>query len=140
MKKTRGFSYIEVIFALALFAIAMLAVIPAITQAARNMAFAREAYAGHLQAQRLLLVVQDAVIRGDCPTAAAINFAAGDFEFSFKVIGNNTQYYHTMGAPDIGILISGKSPAIAGLTTTIIIVVWGEDGQVLGRAVGMLHS
>ena len=142
MKKTRGFSYIEVIIALALFAIALLALIPALTQAGRNMFFAERAYAGHLQAQRIMLVVRDALSNDASPgdtKAAALNHAAGNFEFSVWVFGQNAQSFHTINEPDASVAISGLNPTMANHASTIVVVVWGDEGQIMGRAIGMLY-
>ena len=143
MKKTRGFSYIEVIIALALFAIAMLAVVPALAQAGRNMQFAEGAYSGHLQAQRIMLVVRDELTDDNATPAttkaAAITHADGDFDFSIWVFGRNAQSFHTIEEPDIDVAISGLTPTISSQTSTIIAVVWGDEGQILGRAIGMLY-
>ena len=143
MKKTRGFSYIEVIIALAIFAIAMLAIIPVLTQAGRNMLFAQETYAGHLQAQRLMLVVRDAladnVSQSDVRTRA-ISFAADDFEFSVWIFGQNAQAFHTIDEPDINAAISGLNATMSNYTSTIIVAVWGDDKQVMGRAIGILYQ
>ena len=137
-KKTRGFSYIEVIIALALFAIAMLAIIPALTQAGRNMQFAEGAYAGHLQAQRLMLVVRSSLANNRTPDeirAAAISYAAGDFEFSVWISGGGAQDFHTIDNLDVSVSIS----AVANNASVIKTIVWGDDGQIAGRAIGMLN-
>jgi len=142
MKKTRGFSYIEVIIALALFAIALLAIIPALSQAGRNMMLAEESYMGHLQAQRIMLVVRDSMADGASSSAVratALDYAAGDFEFSLWVFGRGQQHFHTIDEPDIDVAISGLNPAMTSQASTIIAVVWGENGQIAGRAIGILN-
>ena len=142
MKKTSGFSYIEVIIALALFAIAMLAIIPALYQAGRNMFFAEETYTGHLQAQRIMLVVRGSLADGKSLNeirADAISSAVEDLKFSVWIFGQNTRSFHTIDTPDANVTISGLNPRVSHNTSTIVAIVWGEDGQVAGRAVGMLH-
>ena len=135
MKKTRGFSYIEVLIAMALFAIALLAIIPMLAHAGRNMAYAQESHASHLQAQRLMLVVRDALTNGANPVSRASNYADGDFEFSFWVFGPNAQEFHS--SSDVAAATVTSTMTIQA--STVIVVIWGEDGQVAGRAIGMLY-
>ncbi|MCL2378779.1 MAG: type II secretion system GspH family protein [Defluviitaleaceae bacterium] len=140
MKKTRGFSYIEVILAMALFAIAMLAIIPTLSQAGRNISFAMEAYDGHLQAGRVMLTVREALINGTDPEEMAIQHASGRFEFSVWVFGRYAQEFHTIDEPDATVAVTGTNIAVTNHSSTIVAVVWGDDGQVVGRAIGMLYS
>ncbi|MCL2405724.1 MAG: type II secretion system GspH family protein [Defluviitaleaceae bacterium] len=134
-KKTRGFSYIEVIIALALFAIVVLAVIPTMSQAGRNMTFAVDAYDGHLQAQRIMLAVRDALASGTDPKTRVASITS-NFEYSVWVFGRYAQEFHTIDTPDVSAAVAGTNIALAN--STIITVVWGEDGQVIGHAVGMV--
>ena len=138
-KKTKGFSYIEVILALALFAIAMLAVIPTLTQAGRNLAFAEEAYNGHLQAQRIMLAARAALVNGTSPEAD-VRYIAGGSEFSVWVYGRNAQEIHSANSPaDADLSFTGINLADPNRASTIIAVVWGENGQAAGRAIGMVY-
>ena len=137
-KKTKGFSYIEVILALALFAIAMLAIIPTLTQAGRNLAFAEEAYNGHLQAQRIMLAARAALMNGTCPEAAVRYIAAG-WEFSVWVEGRNKQDFHSTNNPGATLSFNSINLAAPDRASTIIAVVWGENGQAAGRAIGMVY-
>ena len=142
MKKTRGFSYIEILLALALFSIAMLALIPALSHAGRNMVFAQEEYDGHLQAQRIMLIVRDALIDGTDPKARVqAHMHHGAMDFSVWVFGRHAQEFHTTGAPDMADARPGDmNVALAGQASTIVVVVWDVDGHVSGRAVGMVYS
>ena len=143
MKKTRGASYIEVIVAMALFAIAMIAIIPTMTGAARNMTFAQDAYAGHLQAQRLMLTVRDALYQNQNPSARATANASGEFAFSFWVHGAAQYEFHSPGAPQEPRAISqisGVNTTMGSHATVIITAVWCQDGQLLGRAIGVLYQ
>jgi prepilin-type N-terminal cleavage/methylation domain-containing protein len=54
-----GFSYIEIIIALALFGLLLMAALPLVNQSGRNIAYAQEGYATHLAAQSLMLAVRD---------------------------------------------------------------------------------
>ena len=97
MKKTGGFSYLEVLIALALFAIVIIAIIPVLTQAGRNMIYAEKAYDAHLQAQRMMLVIRDALMDGQDPEISVVNYTEWDFEFSFWVDGVGT---HSINQPE----------------------------------------
>ena len=127
------------IIALALFTIAMLAVIPTLSQAGRNMSFAIDAYDGHLQAQRLMLTVRGALTDGVNPQARAIQYVDGGFEFSIWIFGRYAQEFHSANRPDANAAVSGinTSPSHG---STIVTVIWCEDGRVLGRAIGMVYS
>ena len=142
MKKTRGFSYIEVMIAMALFAVAMLAVIPALFQAGRNMVYAEEAYASHLQAQRIMLTVRDALKDGETlQSRVQEHVHHGAMDFSVWVFGRHTQEFHTIDAPDMANASPGDmNVALAGRASTIVVIVWDENGHVSGRAVGMVYS
>ena len=142
MKKTRGFSYIEVMIAMALFAVAMLAVIPALSQAGRNMVYAEEAYTSHLQAQRIMLIVRDALIDGENPQSRVQEHVhPGAMGFSVWIFGRHAQEFHTVDAPDTANARPGDiNVALAGQASTIVVVVWDADGHVSGRAVGMVYS
>ena len=143
MKKTRGFSYVEILIAMALFSIAMLAILPTLSQAARNLIFAHDNYSSHLKAQRIMLGVRDALMDDMNPEASAVIYAANRFEFSFWVQGQVTMEFHS----DISIFdgqnavaaVMGKNSTMASNASTIIVVVWCEEGHIAGRAIGMLY-
>ena len=140
MKKTRGFSYIEVLIAMALFAIALLAIIPAMQQAGRNMIYAQEAYASQLQAQGLMLVVRDAIDDGENPRTQALQYAAGSFEFSFWV---NNRWFHSKGNsaiddPGISAVLDSMNATISNQASIIVVVVWDDENQISGRALGVM--
>jgi len=138
--KSAGISYVELIIAMALFAIALLAIIPTLSQAARNMTYAQEAYIGNLQAQRLMLVVRDALADGENLTESAISYADDNFEFSFWVFGNNATEFHSKYSINADAAISGITATMSSHAQVIMTIVWGEDGQVLGRAIGMHYD
>jgi len=142
MKKSKGFSYIEVLIAMALFAIAMLAVIPAMQQAGRNMIYAQEAYAGHLQAQNLMLVVRDAIAEGVPPESRAMEYANGGFEFSVWV---NNRWVHSDSSleaeePGVNAVLHSINTAVVNQASIIIVVVWCEDNRIIGRALGIQYG
>jgi len=136
MKKSGGFSYLEVLVALALFAIAIIAIIPVLTQAGRNMIYAEKAYDAHLQAQRMMLVIRDALIDGKDPEIIVPDYTNWDFEFSFWVNGVGTHSTPRSGADADAI---GSNTTMVNHATTIIVVAWSEDGYVAGRAISMLY-
>jgi len=138
MKKTAGFSYLEILIALALFAIVLIAIVPALTQAGRNMVYAEGAYDSHLQAQRVMLVVRDALIDNADPVVATSSFI-GSIDFSFWVRGQNGINFHPRGEPEVDIAAIGSNYTINYQANTIIVVVWSEDGYIAGRAIGMLY-
>lgn len=143
MKNTRGFSYIEILVAMALFSIAMLAILPTLSQAGRNMSYARNAYSSHLQAQRIMLLVRDALKDGLNPDAVAVANVPDGYEFSFWVFGSNPREFHTSICPiksEAAIVeIGGINSTIANQASTIVVVVWGDNQQVAGRAIGILY-
>jgi len=126
---------------MALFAIAMIAIIPTLMQAGRNMLFAQEAYASHLQAQRTMLVVRDALEDGHNPELMATLYAAGGFDFSFWIFDGSVRYFHSLEEmeTEADVSITGINAIMANHATIIIVVIWGEDEQIAGRAIGMLY-
>jgi len=138
-KKTHGLSYIEVIIALALFAIAMLALLPTLSQAGRNLSLAQDLYTSHLQAQRIMLTVRDALTDGVSPEQRVLGYAAGNFEFSVWISGQGAREFHSSGAPNAGVSVAGINMVAANHASTIVAVVWNHDGRVAGRAIGMMH-
>jgi len=139
MKKSRGVSYIELLIAMALFAIALLAIIPTLSQAGRNMQYAQEAYAGHLEAGRIMLVVRDALADGIDPTISAKASTANELEFSFWIFGQNSMEFHTVNAPEASSAVSGTNAVMAAYASVIVAVVWGAEGQISGRAIGIFR-
>ena len=143
MKKTKGFSYIEILIAMALFSIAMLAILPTLTQAARNIQFAQNAYASHQHAQRIMLVVRDAITDGTNPEINASLYAANNFYFSFWVSGQVSMEFHSnisiFDGHNPNAAIMGKNPVMANHASAIIAVVWCEEGHIAGHAIGMLY-
>jgi len=139
MKKTRGHSYIEMIIALALFAIAMLAIMPTLSQAGRNISFAMEIYDGYLQAQSTMLIVRDALLSGADPETRVLQHAAGNYEFSVWVFGRYAREFHTVYNPDVDAAVTGINMALSSRSSTIVAVVWCEAGHIIGRAVGVVY-
>jgi prepilin-type N-terminal cleavage/methylation domain-containing protein len=139
-----GFSYIEILVALAIFAVALAAVLPVLSQAGRNLAFAREAYDAHQRARHMMLVVRDALDSGlPAAEAAAIAFAAerGGFPFTVWFV-KGTEVVHMVHSS--GDLIFPVVPPVYANNfnafpdrTAVVVVVYNEYGHVAGRAVGV---
>jgi type II secretory pathway pseudopilin PulG len=141
--KTRdGFSYMEIIIATALFSIVFAAVLPVISQASRNLAYAQSGYEAHLHAQSLLLTIRDATAIHTEPhtnleeIARVHSEARGNFPFTVWLIGGagDTRTFASPHAPTASAQISGIS--LSGNQTAIVVVVWGEQGRIAARAVG----
>jgi len=135
-KNCKGLSYLEVLIALALFAIVLAAVLPSLLQARRNMEIASSFYKGNLQAHGLMLTVRDAMAIGNNPQFAASNYAANHsvMLYSVWVFGGNPVHFYSHGTPEANVTIA---TGIAGDASTIIVAVWNEDGNIIGRAVGV---
>jgi len=135
-KHCKGLSYLEVLIALALFAIVLAAVLPSLLQARRNMEIASSFYRGNLQAQGMMLAVRDAIAIGNNPQLAASHYAFDHnvMLYSVWIFGSNPLYFSSNGAPEANADIA---TGIAGTTSTIVIAVWNEDGNMTGRAVGV---
>lgn len=122
---------------MALFAIAMLAIIPALTQAARNMRYAQETAEGHMQAHRLMLVIRDAIADDVNLELQAASYVASDFEYSVWIIGEDTSYFSSINAPITDVSVTGVLTNLHTHASTIVVIVWGDDDKIIGRAIGM---
>jgi prepilin-type N-terminal cleavage/methylation domain-containing protein len=148
--KTRGFSYIEIITALALFSILIMAALPLLNQAGRNLAFAQDGYAAHLAAQSLMLAVRDALGENknasditDAQSAAA-EYASrlGVESYSVFIFSENSGIsFGSDCAPAIAAELTGLSGiAFSQNARAVVTIVWNEAGYVQGRAIGILGS
>ncbi|MCL2605385.1 MAG: hypothetical protein FWD90_12995 [Defluviitaleaceae bacterium] len=143
--KTGGFSYIEVLIAVALFAIALAAILPTLSQAGRNLAFASSGYEAHLRAQDLMLTVRGELQTGQTSTALARAGAAvseysimyGDSSFTVWFIGGEYDgfVYSTSNAPMAAANVTGF--AATDNRTVIVVAMWNERGGIAARAVGV---
>jgi len=127
----------ELIIALALFTITIVVVLPLLLQAGRNMQVAQNHYHGHLDAQRVMLVVRDALLDGENPQAAANTYAQlrGIEFFSVWITGASELHFVSYGAPTADIVLS-SSLLPAG--RSIVVAVWCEYGNLIGRSVGVV--
>ncbi|MCL2188608.1 MAG: prepilin-type N-terminal cleavage/methylation domain-containing protein [Defluviitaleaceae bacterium] len=133
MKNHAGFTYIEIIVALALFAITLAAVLPVLSHAGRNMAYAQEGYIAHLRANHLVLLVRDALHMGENAQDYALAYSAARGNFPFTVwVGGSV--LATENAPNAAVHITGFVPQ--GGHQFIKAVVWDKQGNIRGRAMG----
>jgi len=135
-KKSGGFSYVEVILAAVLISITVVAVWPMLSQARRNMAFSQYQYAANLHAQSIVIIIRDAMADNMPPQPQVHSFAAqqGGLLFSFWITGAYNVTYHSGVSPHADVNVNGMWPD----TSTIVAVIWDENGQIIGRAVGAL--
>ena len=84
MKNEKGFSYIEVLMALAVLGMVIIPLLPAMTQARANYAYAMQAHHANAQAAHITLAMR-AVVESSGHTAAdpALQQAAGLYDNGF---------------------------------------------------------
>ena len=149
MKKRGGFSYIEVIIAASLLAILVMAVLPLLVQASRNMALAQNAYSSHLAAQSIMLAVRDTLENtshelDSAQQAAQITAARlGNVSYSVWIIRTVPPQitFATICAPTAYVDIPELSDMlITPNSAAVIVVVWNEYGNPAGRAIGFANG
>ncbi|MCL1882237.1 MAG: type II secretion system GspH family protein [Defluviitaleaceae bacterium] len=143
-KGNRGFSYIEIIVALSLFAILVLAALPLIYQAGRNFAFAEGGYQAHLSAQGIMLAVRDS--QGETAArAAAFEYAErlGVESFGVWIFGRHSGVaefsFGSECAPDASdVSLTGLSGmAFSADASIVVVAVLDEHFNIVGRALGI---
>jgi len=142
MNKSRaGFSYVEILIALALFAIALVAILPTLLQAGRNLGYAESYYRGHLTAQELMFTVRDALIDGTDIEYTVFDHAQLREISYYRVwlIGQNDAEIYIPGAPKVAIDLQNELVPLAGHSTVIIVAVWNGDRNLIGRAFGVVN-
>ncbi|MCL2365131.1 MAG: type II secretion system GspH family protein [Defluviitaleaceae bacterium] len=157
-----GFSYIEILVALAIFSIALVAVLPVLAHSGRNQATAYTHYAAHLQAQHLMHHVRHALTVDDQTGAATLSdallqqvrgavtiaelaFSATHGDFAFVVylvrVGATTRIYNP-DTPNRTFTVPGFTAfdfdfsAFPG-RTGIVVLIFNEHSQIIGRALGV---
>jgi len=137
-KNTAGFSYVEILVALAMFFIMLSAVLPSLLQAGRNMEFAESYYVGHLSAQEIMLVVRDAILDGDDPQSVAVCFAEERNISNYRVwiFGEDEHQFGSANVPAIDVTLESGLVS-TGNNSVIIVAVWNSIGHLVGRAVGV---
>lgn len=142
MSKYRaGFSYLEILIALALFAIVLVAVLPTLLQAGRNMGYAESYYRGHLIAQELMLAVRDALVDGGDVEYAAFDHAQlRDISYyRIWLSSENVAEIYVPDAPKTIINLHNELVPLSGYNTVIIVAVWNDDKNLIGRAFGAVN-
>lgn len=137
-KACRGFSFIELLIALGLFAIVTTVALASLIQAGRNMATGEAYYRGQLMANSIALVARDAILDGVDPVAQAIARAyEGQAEFfSLWVTGNTQVAYHASGVSETHHIVGGN--LLDGVNGyTVVVAVWCPDGILKGQGVAI---
>ena len=134
-----GFSYMEILIALSLFSIMLVAVLPSLLHAGRNMEFAQTYYQGHLNAQRIMLVARDAVWNGNDPEDVVREYVndSNIGLYSVWIFGEGKTYFSAYGAPSVEISFTSELVPAEGYT--IIVATWNEYGNMTGRAIGVAN-
>jgi prepilin-type N-terminal cleavage/methylation domain-containing protein len=150
VKTRKGFSYIEIIIALAIFAVLVLAALPLLNQAGRNLVYAEESYKAHLAAQGIMLAVRDALGASGLSGAQAV---AGEYALRHGVEGYSVwvfyenpytaafyfgSFYETLGVNATLPQLSHEH-FLAG-AYIIVVVVWDEGLSIAGRAIGFVKN
>jgi type II secretory pathway pseudopilin PulG len=138
--KRGGFTYIEVIIALAVFMITLAVVFPTLMQASRSLRVAQEGYEAHLYAQNMMLIVREAVAQGHNPNvvAFAYSFERNQFPFTIWLVqeGEITSEISNINKPMGTIDPMGFVSFYDRIT--IIVALWNEQGNLISWAVGFV--
>jgi|GEM_PF-4318095 len=138
MKKINsGFSYLEVLLSAAIFSIALVAVLPTLSQAARNLMMAEEVYTAHLRANHMMLMVREAAHSPAQAEVAARAFAAdrGGFYFTLWLV-RGTEIIHTVHtAPHPPAAEVFDFTALPG-RTMVVIALRNANGFIIAHAIG----
>ena len=125
-KASPGVSYMEILIALAIFGVLLMAALPLLNQAGRNLAYAQDGYRAHLAAQSIMIAVRAG--RTQSLSAYAEDFTVWSFSRSQP-----------------GEILFGTPAPLPQLTRTnfsqsaviIVVVVRNEHGYPAGRAIGV---
>jgi len=132
-KKTAGLSYLEIIISFGIFMMVAAIAFPTISQSALNMEAAMEHYAAHRNANSIKLAVRDAPNQAQ---SAALSTAARMGADCFTVWLSNT-IVATCGCGPHGEMAYMLSGFYGGYASSIVVAVWNEYGNVIGRAFGI---
>jgi len=133
-KKSGGFSYVEVLVAVALFVILLASVLPLMTMAGRNMTDALELYEAHLAANSLMLTTRDNIGNTDLPQKIENQAELLNIEdFTVWILGEESLSFGT--ASDFSPTVTSSFSQTSG--HIIVAVVRDEAGNIIGRAVGV---
>lgn len=142
MNRRGGFSYAEVIIALAVFLIAAAPVFPSLSQARKNAAFARERYESQSLADSLVqsvkrLINEGALTDSAAPGSFSQTVIPSPFTFGFWVRGAENAEYLSPGAPEYTVNVTAGAESLTTGASVIITAVWDGEGKLAGRAVGV---
>jgi hypothetical protein len=131
----------EVLISLALFAIVLVAALPTLSHAGRNLAYAQDGHAAHLRAQSVMLLVRDALADGVAPETVIHDYSNERDGFPYTVWINGgaggDRVFTSPGAPSAALSMDGI--ALFSNRSVIYVVVWNEHGHVAGRAMGFVR-
>ncbi|MCL2198982.1 MAG: prepilin-type N-terminal cleavage/methylation domain-containing protein [Defluviitaleaceae bacterium] len=142
MKPRGGFSYIEMIIALSLFAVLILASLPLLNQAALNLGFAQDGYRAHLAAQSIMLAVRDSSgidAKKDAAEVYAQRLGIDYYTVSVFSRGNpEGTFFGSPNSPSKCTSIDGFSYINFAGKKVVVVVIFSACAQVIGRAVGII--
>jgi type II secretory pathway component PulJ len=148
MKRGGGFSYMEMLIALGIFALLLMAALPLLNQAGRNLAFAQDGYASHLAAQSLMLSLRESLaksapegtLNSELVRSVAEAYASQVGAESYSVFiwrtGEPPISAHSPCAPEIYATLHGLY-SLCPKARVISVLIFNEFGAVAGRAVGV---
>jgi len=140
-KQQKGFSYIEILIALALFSILIVAALPTLIQATRNMSVAQAHHQHHLAAQSIMLAVRDSLLDGgNLEHAAQVVADIHGIEFyTVSIVGENATIFGPYGSPGANILLTSELTIPLETASFVVVAVWNNEGTPTGRAVGVAN-
>jgi len=146
-KKRGGFSYVEILIAMALFAIMLMAVLPLLLQAGRNMGFAESNYRNHLLAQGMMLAVRDALLHDalldDASSLGAVASTYADNHeielYSVWIFDERRIQVGFYGASKADVFLGDEVMPLTDNSYVIVAAIWNEYGNITGRAIGIAH-
>lgn len=147
-KKSAGISYMEMLIAFALFAVLVIAALPLLSQAGRNLGFAMYAHEGHLSAQGIMMSVRDAGATQFYAAAASEAARLGVEHYGVWIFRENVnsgeieEIFISSSPPhelpQISASVEGWGSLVLSPNTAVIVVaVFDEHGNIIGRAVGV---
>ena len=141
-KNHKGFSYVEILVALGLFALMLGATLPLIFQAGRNMNFSETSYANHLLAQEKLDIVRAAIIQQQSIDAQVASFAYANeiYAFGVWVFGAISHEFIADTMPQLMPQIQITYAGCGAGGATVIVVICDRNGNISGRAVGRVWT
>ena len=137
MKASGGFTYADVVISLGMFVLLVAAALPLINMAARNITYAREGYRAHLDAGRLLHKARQALIERKDVQGELLELELEAYAYSVWVVGKYPLVVLSEKANDAELGLDGDFiTKLPERLHVIVVVVWDENGSILGRTVG----